>query len=246
MPAAGAPQTWLTDIRARITVGDMIAAIAGFLARRQSARPMAGCGSERTVGGRTLAAIVVQVPAVSMDVWRGAGTALAIGEGASALERGQFEEVDDAALDTYRARPAAGEARSGIRYLSQRRPISSRFCETAEPGTEGMPVSLSRPPVGCVAPDSMRPARAVHIGPPRTSRGHAQLQHPVRPKRKPRSARGRARPRDLLSSSRDRHHRGRRRVARTDRAEWARQCRPGVIRGHFLNPRHIRRIGASG
>jgi hypothetical protein len=76
MPAAGATQTWLTDIRARITVGDVIAAIAGFLARRQTARPMAGCGSERTVVGHTPAAIVVQVPAVSIGRMEGAGTTL--------------------------------------------------------------------------------------------------------------------------------------------------------------------------
>jgi hypothetical protein len=75
--AAGAPQTWLTDIRARSTVGDVIAAIAGFLARRQKARPMAGCGSERTVVGRTPSAIVVQVPAVSIGRMEGAGTTLA-------------------------------------------------------------------------------------------------------------------------------------------------------------------------
>ena len=76
--AAGAPQTWLTDIRARITVGDMIAAIAGFLARPQKARPMAGCGSERTVVGRTPPAIVVQAPAVSMGLLEGAGTTLTV------------------------------------------------------------------------------------------------------------------------------------------------------------------------
>jgi hypothetical protein len=54
----------------------MIAAIAGFLARRQTARPMAGCGSERTVVGRTPAAIAVQVPAVSIGRMEGAGTTL--------------------------------------------------------------------------------------------------------------------------------------------------------------------------
>jgi hypothetical protein len=74
--AVGALQTWLTDIRARSEVGDMIAAIAGFLARPQKARPMAGCGSERTVVGRTPAAIVVQIPAVSIGVLEGARTTL--------------------------------------------------------------------------------------------------------------------------------------------------------------------------
>jgi hypothetical protein len=54
----------------------VIAVIAGFLARRQAARPMAGCGSERTVVGRTPAAIVVQVPAVSIGRMEGAGTTL--------------------------------------------------------------------------------------------------------------------------------------------------------------------------
>jgi hypothetical protein len=81
-PAAGAPQTWLTDIRARSTVGDVIAAIAGFLARRQTARPMAGCGSVRTVVGRTPAAIVVQVPAVSIGRMEGAGTTLTLSHSA--------------------------------------------------------------------------------------------------------------------------------------------------------------------
>jgi hypothetical protein len=56
----------------------MIAAIAGSLARRQTARPMAGCGSERSFVGRSPAAIVVQVPAVSIGVLEGAGTTLTI------------------------------------------------------------------------------------------------------------------------------------------------------------------------
>jgi hypothetical protein len=60
----------------------MIAAIAGFLARRQTARPMAGCGSERTVVGRTPAAIVVQVPAVSIGRMEGAGTTLTLSHSA--------------------------------------------------------------------------------------------------------------------------------------------------------------------
>jgi hypothetical protein len=56
----------------------MIAAIAGFLARQQTARPMAGCESERSVVGRTPAAIVVQVPAVSIGRMEGAGTTLTL------------------------------------------------------------------------------------------------------------------------------------------------------------------------
>ena len=39
---------------------------------------MAGCGSERTVVGRTPAAIVVQVPAVSIGRMEGAGTTLTV------------------------------------------------------------------------------------------------------------------------------------------------------------------------
>jgi len=54
----------------------MIAAIACFPARQQTARPMAGCGSEPTVVGRTPAGIVVQVPTVSIGILEGAGTTL--------------------------------------------------------------------------------------------------------------------------------------------------------------------------
>jgi hypothetical protein len=74
--AVGALQTWLTDIRARSEVGDMIAAIAGFPARQQTARPMAGGGAECTIVGRTPAAIVVQAPTVSIGILEGAGTTL--------------------------------------------------------------------------------------------------------------------------------------------------------------------------
>jgi uncharacterized protein YceK len=56
----------------------VIAAIAGFLARRQAAWPMAGCGSVRTVVGRTPAAIVVKVPAVSIGRMEGAGMTLTV------------------------------------------------------------------------------------------------------------------------------------------------------------------------
>ena len=55
---------------------------AGFLARPQKARPIAGCGSERTVVGRTPAAIVVQVPAVSIGRMEGAGTTLTLSHSA--------------------------------------------------------------------------------------------------------------------------------------------------------------------
>jgi hypothetical protein len=54
----------------------MIAAIAGFLARQQTAWPMAGGGAECTVVDRTPAAIVVQAPTVSIGLLEGAGTTL--------------------------------------------------------------------------------------------------------------------------------------------------------------------------
>jgi hypothetical protein len=56
----------------------MIAAIAGFLARPQTAWPMAGGGAECTVGGRTPAAIVVQAPTVSIGLLEGSGTTLTV------------------------------------------------------------------------------------------------------------------------------------------------------------------------
>jgi hypothetical protein len=40
--------------------------------------PVAGCGAECTVVGRTPAAIVVQVPTVSIEILEGAGTTLTL------------------------------------------------------------------------------------------------------------------------------------------------------------------------
>jgi hypothetical protein len=66
--------------RARVAVGDRIAAIVELLPRARKARPMPAFGSEFIVVGRTLAAIVVHAPdpALSIGFLEGAGTTLTL------------------------------------------------------------------------------------------------------------------------------------------------------------------------
>jgi hypothetical protein len=52
----------LANPRARMAVGDAIAAIADFLPRARKPRQWRACGSERPTVGRTPAAIAVEVP----------------------------------------------------------------------------------------------------------------------------------------------------------------------------------------
>jgi len=65
----------------------MIAAIVGFLARQQTARPMARGGAECSVVGRIPAAIVGQAPTVSMGLLEGAGTTLTLQAGGARAKR---------------------------------------------------------------------------------------------------------------------------------------------------------------